>query len=76
MFYYISSLPFLFAFAVGGLDFEFCVFVAGHALRSELPFILIINSGNQVILIIILTRGRIGGRGENLQKRAYTQYQT
>ena len=33
----LSSFPFLFAFAVGGLGFEFCVFVAGwgHALRSE-----------------------------------------
>ena len=31
-------------FDVGGLDFEFCVFVAGwrHALRSEWPFIIII----------------------------------
>ena len=31
-------------FVVGGLDFEFCVFVAGwrHALRSEWPFIIII----------------------------------
>ena len=29
---------------VGGLGFEFCVFVAGwrHALRSEWPFIIII----------------------------------
>ena len=34
----------LFAFVVGGLGFEFCVFVAGwrHALRSEWPFIIII----------------------------------
>ena len=33
-----------FAFVVGGLGFEFCVFVAGwrHALRSEWPFIIII----------------------------------
>ena len=32
------------AFVVGGLGFEFCVFVAGwrHALRSEWPFIIII----------------------------------
>ena len=31
------SFPLLFAFGVGGLGFEFCVFVAGwrHALRSE-----------------------------------------
>ena len=38
------SFPLLFAFVVGGLDFEFCVFVAGwrHALRSEWPFIIII----------------------------------
>ena len=34
----------LFALVVGGLGFEFCVFVAGwrHALRSEWPFIIII----------------------------------
>ena len=38
------SFPLLFAFVVGGLGFEFCVFVAGwrHALRSEWPFIVII----------------------------------
>ena len=36
--------PLLFVFVVGGLGFEFCVFVAGwrHALRSEWPFIIII----------------------------------
>ena len=36
--------PLLLAFDVGGLGFEFCVFVAGwrHALRSEWPFIIII----------------------------------
>ena len=39
-----SSFPLLLAFDVGGLGFEFCVFVAGwrHALRSEWPFIIII----------------------------------
>ena len=39
-----SSFPLLFAFVVGGLGFEFCVFVAGwrHALRSEWPSIIII----------------------------------
>ena len=38
------SFPLLSAFVVGGLGFEFCVFVAGwrHALRSEWPFIIII----------------------------------
>ena len=38
------SFPLFFAFVVGGLGFEFCVFVAGwrHALRSEWPFIIII----------------------------------
>ena len=38
------SFPLLFVFVVGGLGFEFCVFVAGwrHALRSEWPFIIII----------------------------------
>ena len=44
LFYFI--FPLLFAFVVGGLGFEFCVFVAGwrHALRSEWPFIIIIIS--------------------------------
>ena len=39
------SFPLLFAFGVGGLGFELCVFVAGwrHALRSEWPFIIIIK---------------------------------
>ena len=38
------SFPLLFAFVVGGLGFEFCVFIAGwrHALRSEWPSIIII----------------------------------
>ena len=38
------NFPLLFAFVVGGLGFELCVFVAGwrHALRSEWPFIIII----------------------------------
>ena len=38
------NFPLVFAFVVGGLGFEFCVFVAGwrHALRSEWPFIIII----------------------------------
>ena len=42
MLYFISSFPFLLAFEVGGLGFEFCVFVAGwrHALRSEWPFMI------------------------------------
>ena len=37
------SFPLLFVFVVGGLGFEFCVFVTGwrHALRSEWPFIII-----------------------------------
>ena len=44
----------LLAFVVGGLGFEFSVFVAGwrHALRSEWPFIIIINNmfvGAQVL---------------------------
>ena len=42
------------AFVVGGLGFEFCVFVAGwrHALRSEWPFI---------IIIIIITLKKLKG---------------
>ena len=44
VFCFILSLPFLLAFAVGGLGFEFCVFVSvwRHALRSEWPFISMI----------------------------------
>ena len=40
---------------VGGLGFEFCVFVAGwrHALRSEWPFIFIINNGHTGSLEIV-----------------------
>ena len=42
-----SSFPLLLAFDVGGLGFEFCVFVAGwrHALRSEWPMIIFITVG-------------------------------
>ena len=45
------SFPFLLAFDVGGLGFEFCVFVAGwrRALRSEWPFI--------VLLLLLLLPG-------------------
>ena len=37
VFYLFSSFPLLLALDVGGLGYEFCVFVAGwrHALRSE-----------------------------------------
>ena len=44
VFYFISSFPLLLVFVVGGLGFEFRVFVAGwrHALGSEWPFIIII----------------------------------
>ena len=37
VFYFISSFPFLFVLAVGGLVFEFCVFVAvwRHAACSS-----------------------------------------
>ena len=50
-FIYFCSFPLLFEFVVGGLGFEFCVFVAGwrHALRSEWPFMIISSS----IVIII-----------------------
>ena len=49
------SFPLLFVFVVGGLGFEFCVFVAGwrHALRSERPFIII-------IIVIIYASGDLG----------------
>ena len=40
---FFQVFPFLFVLAVGGLGFEFCVFVASwrHALRSEWTFIII-----------------------------------
>ena len=46
-----SSFPLLLAFVVGGLGFEFCVLVAGrrHALRSEWPFIIIINDNSKSV---------------------------
>ena len=52
------NFPLLFAFVVGGLGFELCVFVAGwrHALRSEWPF----------IIIIIMTVGGMGFIPERL----------
>ena len=52
MFCFISSFPFLLAFDVGGLGFEFCALVAGwrHALRSEWPFIIIIIRYIQTLL--------------------------
>ena len=45
------------ALVVGGLGFEFCVFVAGwrHALRSEWPFIIIINGTRICLPSILLT---------------------
>ena len=48
-----SSFPLLLAFVVGGLCFEFLVFVAGwrHALRSEWPFIIII-----IIMMMIIIK--------------------
>ena len=51
---------FLLAFVVGGLGFEFCVFVAGwrHALRSEWPFIISIISES---LKLIETRNLVIG---------------
>ena len=57
-FYFISSFPFLFVFAVGGLGFEFCVFIAGwrHALRSEWPFI-----SNITLLLLTQASGQPGG---------------
>ena len=51
----VSSFPFLLAFGVRGLGFEFCVFVAvwRHAIRSEWPFIVII-----IIILLINTRSQ------------------
>ena len=48
-----SSFPLLLAFVVGGLGFEFYVFVAGwrHALRSEWPF-------HHIIIIVQVSRSR------------------
>ena len=43
-------------FVVGGLGFEFCVFVAGwrHALRSEWPFIIIIIIERLAVSTVVL----------------------
>ena len=51
------SFPLLLAFVVGGLGFEFCVFIAGwrHALRSEWPFIIFI------IIITQSPQGQVAG---------------
>ena len=40
------ATPFLFAFAIGGHGFEFCMSVASwrHALRSEWPLFMISNN--------------------------------
>ena len=47
--------PFLLAFDVGGLGFEFCVFVAGwrHGLRSEWPFIIIARGLEPRLLVVL-----------------------
>ena len=77
MFYFIfSSLSFLFAFDVGGLGFEFCVFVAGweHPLRSEWIFAIIIIIGVawcQVLVwqfgetILVCNSGGVGGSNKS-----------
>ena len=64
MIYFISSFPFLLAFEVGGLGFEFCVFVAGwrHALRSERPF--------NIIIIIITALQHYSGRSPDFHPPA------
>ena len=52
----------LLASVVGGLGFEFCMFVAGwrHALRSEWPFIIIIitifRSGKNLLSVVVQHR--------------------
>ena len=55
-----SSFPLLLTFDVGGLGFEFCVFIAGwrHALRRIWPFIIDNNKfykgpgGYQVVKVV------------------------
>ena len=42
MFYFISSFPFLFAFDVGGLGFDFCVFVAGWRMLFGVSGLLLL----------------------------------
>ena len=53
-----SSFPLLLAFVVGGLGFEFCVFVAGwrHALRSEWPLIIIIITIVRITVITLMMK--------------------
>ena len=57
VFYFISSFPFPFAFALGGLGFQFCVFVAGwrHDLRSEWPSITAIYYIIAVLVLLFTT---------------------
>ena len=45
-----------YAFVVGGLGFEICMFVAGwrHALRSEWPFIIIIINYYYYVPVLII----------------------
>ena len=43
-FYFISSFPFLLAFDVGGLGFEFCVFVAGGVSGLLLLLLLLLSA--------------------------------
>ena len=63
MFYFISSFPLLLALVVGGLDFEFCLFVAGwrHALRSEWPFIISLTpyDDDGLIVDLLMTHGSL-----------------
>ena len=58
-FIFFSNFLLLLAFGVGGLGFEFCVFVAGwrHALRSEWPYIIIICMVTLIIIILIIRQG-------------------
>ena len=57
--------PLLLAFDVGGLGFEFWVFVAGwrHALRSEWPFFIIIIITQQLCMGTVHVRPDLGLTG-------------
>ena len=67
----LGVLRVIWLLVVGGLGFEFCVFVAGwrHALRSEWPFIIIIIKGNLVLRAIGWAKRSIQPRSGSLHLR-------
>ena len=73
-----SCFPFLLAFDVGGLGFEFCVFITGwrHALRSEWPFIVIIIIIIIIMVLLSITQTRQAKRETKTTVRGYYKAKT